>query len=179
MNQRLMTGVYGAIALAFVCQCASAQEAPEEKSAQPPYNMKRDDAPVGSLIRRTAATGSIPFDKPYGELNEEQKNSLKSVYENMGPDDEPPYPIKGVRKIMKAFVTIGEKLQAEGQVHMLVDVDSGGNATSVSILKTPDPQIAQYMANVLMLEKYKPAICKGQPCAQQYNFQMKYTRGMD
>jgi hypothetical protein len=179
MNKRLRTGLYGAFALAVVCQCANAQEAQAEKSAEAPYDMKQEQAPVGSLIRRTAATGPIPFDKPYRELTEEQKNSLKSVYENMGQEDEPPYPIKGIKRIMKAFSTIGEKLQAEGVVHMLVDVDSAGTATSVSVLKTPDPEIAQYMANVLMLEKYKPAICKGQPCAQQYNFEMKYTRGLD
>jgi hypothetical protein len=171
--------LFGALALSCLQQQACAQDAGPENGDQAGYSMKRDEAFLGSHIRRAAATGPIPFDKTYAELSEEQKNSLKSVYENMGPQDEPPYPIKGLRKIMKAFVTIGDSLRAEGKVHLLVDVDSRGNATSVSALKVPDPEIARYMANVLMVEKYKPAVCAGHPCAQQYNFEMTYARGVD
>jgi hypothetical protein len=183
--------IVSTIALACLQQLACAQEGTSTAAAaaahetgpenvdKPGYNLMRDQAFLGSHIRRAAATGSIPFDKTYAELSEVQKNSLKAVYESMGPEDEPPYPIKGVKKIMKAFVTIGDKLQAEGKVHLLVDVDSKGNATSVSALKAPDPEIARYMANVLMVEKYKPAVCAGQPCAQQYNFEMMYIRPID
>lgn len=53
---------------------------------------------------------------------------------------------------------------------MAATIDAHGNAIAVEVFKSPDPQMTKAMAGVLMLEKYKPAVCGGSPCQMQFPF---------
>ena len=64
---------------------------------------------------------------------------------------------------------------AQGDLTMFVEVNEQGEATAVSVLKSPDPKLTQAVAAVLMLTKYKPALCRGQPCGMGYPFRMNFS----
>lgn len=53
-----------------------------------------------------------------------------------------------------------------------VDVDADGEATAVKVLLAADPQLTRTIASVLLLTKYKPAVCSGKPCAMAYPFRI-------
>ena len=73
-----------------------------------------------------------------------------------------------VRKVQDAVL-------AQGELTMFVDVNAQGEATAVSVVKSPDPKLTQAVAAVLMLTKYKPALCRGQPCSMGYPFRMTFS----
>ena len=142
----------------------------------PVFAIKQAVPTTGSNIARRVVTSSqIPINRRYGELTREEQDVVKAGYEAMMPLDEPPYPADGLVPMFEAVREIQRKLLAQGELTMFVDVDPQGRATSVSVLKSPDAKLTQAVANVLMLTKYKPAVCGGQACRMSYPFRMTFT----
>jgi tetratricopeptide (TPR) repeat protein len=152
-----------------------------EALAQQRYTIKQDEPTTGSHIRREQIISSLPLDKRYSELTNEQRNAVKSQYEQMAEDDEPPFPVNGLGPVYKAISEIHKKivlrdrygLGVSGPLAMHIQVDSQGNATSVSVYQSPDPEMTKSAATIAMLTRYKPAMCGGQPCAMVFPVRMQ------
>jgi hypothetical protein len=141
----------------------------------PIYFLKQSAPSIGSNIpRRVVTSSAIPLNRRYADLTPEQQELVKSNYEAMRPLDEPPYPENGLLPLFEAVREVQRQLLAEGDLVMFVDVDPQGDGTRVSVIKSPDPQLTRVMANILMKVKYKPAICKGQPCSMGFPLRMSF-----
>ncbi|HEY8025083.1 MAG TPA: energy transducer TonB [Burkholderiaceae bacterium] len=137
------------------------------------YTIKQATPSTGSNFRREIVkAGTIPLDKSYADLTPQEKAAVKSQYEHMGDADEPPFPINGLRPLYVALAQAHEQynLQYKGELLIYVNVDSTGKATSISIAKSPNPELSQSVANFMDLAKFKPASCNGKPCAQAFAF---------
>ena len=135
----------------------------------PSYRLKDPTIQPGSTVRlEIAGDSAVPFNAAYHELTPEQQAFVKSQYEGMGPDDEPPYPLRGRVAMFKAMREVVLTRQAFGVVEMSVLVGADGAGKSVKIYKTPEPGTAKAVAFILLNQKYKPALCKGQPCEQEF-----------
>jgi len=166
-----VAGVVTALAL---LQCASAASA--DDLPPPIYELKQAEASTGSNIPRRQVWGSkVPMNRRYDQLTPEEQASVKSVYESMAPGDEPPYPAEGLVPIFKAVRTISDYRFAPGEVSIFVDVDAKGDAIGASIMKSPDTKLTNALANVLMITKYKPAVCGGAPCRMSYPFRITFS----
>jgi len=92
-------------------------------------------ARTGSLLRRDVAWSTkIPLNRTYAELSPEEKATLNSYYEFIGPNDEPPFPRDGLGPIIKAIQQGQEKRLARGEVKMLVTVGADGKAIKTDAL---------------------------------------------
>jgi hypothetical protein len=132
------------------------------------------DANFATPYATTVATGSaIPFDKTYAQLSPGQKALVRSQYENMSEDDQPPYPEEGLAPLYRAVAAGQRKRKAEGQLSILVDIDSSGQAVRAAVYQTPDTELANYIAFTLMKQRYKAAICGGKACAMVFPFRIK------
>lgn len=161
------------VTLILLMLCSTILRAADDNRQR--YSLLQSEPNIGSSIRRDAATGSvIPFDKRYAELSGDQQSYLKSQYEGMGADDEPPFPINGLSPIYKAIAAGQQKLQIKGNMTLAVEVNSQGEATSVSVLQSADPEMTQFAASILMLQKYKAAVCNGTPCTMQFPFRIAF-----
>lgn len=160
------------LGLALLVPLASmAQQASDEPATE--YVVKQTAPSPGTNFRRDVVkAGFIPLDKTYAELSAAQKASLKAQYDNMKDGDEPPFPEHGLLPLYQALAQLHEKLdfKYKGALSMYISVDSKGNATAVSVGKSPDPEVTQDVAQLLVMEKFKPAICNGSPCAQVFAF---------
>jgi hypothetical protein len=107
-------------------------------------------------------------------LTPEEKQWVKSQYEPMGESDEPPYPLHGMRTILEAAAELQKKLYVKGSLSLAVTIDAQGKPIAVEVLTSPDTEMTKAMAKVLMLEKWKPALCKGSPCQMQYPFRTNF-----
>jgi len=146
-----------------------------EPVPQKRYSIKEDGPHTGSHVSRERIIGSLPLDKRYSELTREQRSALKSLYEQMAEDDEPPFPVdglgplyKGIAEVQKHLLRSRFGLGVDGPLALHVQVDSQGNAMSVAAYQSPDPEVTKYAATIAMLTKYKPAVCRGQPCAMAF-----------
>lgn len=138
------------------------------------FSMKQQQ--TGSHIARDAVSGiGIPPDKTYAQLSAEQQDKVKGQYEPMQPGDEPPYPKYGTHAIYEAIQRVQQHLLVDGNLDMVVQIDSEGKATSVAVEASPDPKMTQAAASILMLQQYKPALCGGTPCAMPFPFRVNFN----
>ena len=161
-----------AVALATWATCVAADD-------EATYTLKRDTARTGSRIKRIAVTGHmLPYDKTYSELTTVEQGRLKAQYEQMDDGDEPPFPVEGLGHFYGSVSEMRHKLRiSEGDLDLVVDVNSRGAPTSVSVFLTPDDKLGRFAASELMRDKYKPALCSGQPCAMQLRYSVHFIRG--
>jgi hypothetical protein len=160
--------------LAFLIHSLSAVA----QDAAPParYGIKQDSPTTGSNIPRNDVTsGAIPINRRYSELTREQQGILKSRYEAIAYNDEPPFPVDGLEPLLAAMSKGARKYQPRGAMEIHVDVDANGVAKAAKVFQSPDPGMVQFAAAVLMLTQYKPGVCGGVPCAMSYPFTMTFN----
>ncbi|KQV79767.1 hypothetical protein ASD15_17180 [Massilia sp. Root351] len=137
--------------------------------------MKADAPRTGTNILHDLIVSPLPYNKTYAQLSPDDKRMLRGLYEHMGPDDEPPFPLRGYKTIFKALSEIQGKMLVVGELDIAVMVDANGEGSSVTIYKAPDPEIARVVATLMMLEKYKPALCSGKPCEQAFPLRAHFS----
>ena len=157
-----MNVLHRCAALAALMCCTAAL------AAQPPVYKFRDLPRTGSHLPRNVATSPLPFDKRYGDFTEAQKNVLRAQYEQLDASDEPPFPVHGLGPLFRIVAKLDRSVLKAGPVKAAVQVDPEGKPVSVRVLDAPNDYLTDFIANLLMMERYKPALCKGQPCGQDY-----------
>jgi hypothetical protein len=129
-----------------------------------------------SHIRRDAAVGlSVPPQLAYAALTPAQQWTVKQPYRILQEDDEPPYPLAGSGAVVKAFMEVQQKMRMDGYFQLSVLVGADGQCESVNINQAPDAKLGELAASILMLSKFKPAVCAGKPCAMRYPIGMRLT----
>lgn len=124
---------------------------------------------------RPIFTDFVPPDASWEMLTEAQKNSLRALYEALEPGDEPPYPLKGTREVLTAVSRINSEALTEGNLRIAVLVGADGKAKSAKVTEKPTfsqsakiDTMVKYVVAVMMLDNYKPAMCRGKPCEMFY-----------
>lgn len=105
-------------------------------------------------------------------MSEAAKQRVRDQYEDLAPGDEPPWPLEGMTALNDALFEIIPVVQAEGTLFAAVEINERGEATSVSFHSLPtsrtgatEAEMQQLYALPLIKTRYKPALCKGTPCA--------------
>ncbi|NRF72476.1 energy transducer TonB [Aquincola sp. S2] len=156
--------------LAFLLLLALSAQAVESQ-----YSIKEEHPPLGSAIRRHAVFGSpIPINKRYEELTASEKALVNQVYENVQPGDEPPFPADGLKPIHEAMRKAQAKLLVEGDLILIVTVGPNGSPTAVKVIGSPSAEMTNFAATVLLLTRFKPAVCQGSPCQMQFPFAFNF-----
>src|SRR5579862_4552063 len=96
-----MRHIHGRLAVASLLFVWATLASAADGEAQ--YQIKEDQPAVGTLLKRGAVTGPLPYDKRYDQLTAEQRMQVKSNYEAMADDDEPPFPAEGLGPLMKSI----------------------------------------------------------------------------
>lgn len=141
----------------------------------PTRNFIESTSDTGTIIKKEVKWDSkIPLDKTYGQLTPEQKEYFHAMYESLKPGDEPPFPLDGIKPIINA-INKGQRLvRARGELNLTVTVGPDGKATGVADYgSTRNDEILKFAASILLLTKYKPAICSGKPCAMEFPFRLR------
>jgi len=119
---------------------------------------------------------AAPFDGRYAELSPQQKAALADDYQNLPAGDEPPYPLYGLRHMIRPLVQYADVAGPVGPLVASVVVDSQGKPGAVTIYRSPDPEVARIVAAALSFEKFKPAVCHGQPCKMDYVLRLEFPK---
>jgi hypothetical protein len=130
---------------------------------------------TGTIIRKDLTWSSnIPLNKTYEELSPEEKAEFHALYEAMPPGDEPPFPIHGLRPVFNNIKKGQQIVRARGRLNMIVTVGPDGKAIDVmdmgGVGGVNALEMSRYAGSVLLMTKFKPAICGGKPCKSQFPF---------
>ena len=143
-------------------------------AAELPYHI--NDTITGSNLPQEIIRAAVPFDGRYADLSSAEKATLANDYDNLPAGDEPPYPLYGLRHMVKPLVRFADTYSPVGPLVASVVVDSQGHAGEVTVYKSPDPQLTRVVVGMLALESYKPAVCHGQPCKMAYVLRLDFPQ---
>lgn len=153
---------------------AAQEQAPDGE--QKKFAVLQDRASTGSHIARAAITGfDVPVNKGYRDLTPEQQRVVKDKYPILQSGDEPPYPLQGEQPIAKAFSAGAQKLDVQGRMRIQAMINEQGEATAVTVLESPDPRLTEFAGQVLLVNRFKPAVCAGKPCAMGIQFRYNFV----
>lgn len=165
----------GASSLVLLAAVVTPAAQADEALPPPQYSIRQSVPDTGTRIPRKLVQGSaIPLNRSYSQLTEEEQQLVKSQYEAMRPLDEPPFPQGGLRPIHEAIAEIQRRLLVQGKLSLLAEVDAQGVAVNVSVYESPDPELTRGAASVLMLTKFKPAVCRGEPCKMSFPLRVTF-----
>jgi hypothetical protein len=159
------------LALAGAIGLAAGSAAPAD-----PLPYRISDTLVGSMLPQDIIRAPVPFDARYAELTADQKATLAGDYENLPAGDEPPFPLYGLRHMVRPLVRYADMATPVGSLVASVMVDSQGHAGEVTVYQSPDPLMTRLVGGMLALETYKPATCHGQPCKMAYVLRLDFPR---
>jgi len=135
----------------------------------PEYSIKFENPPIGSHIRRDAMRGSpIPINRSYHELTPEQRATVHRWYENIAPGDEPPFPLDGLKPVHDAVRKVQAKLLVAGELFLIATVEANGEVAQVKAIGSPSPEMTKFASTIVLLTKFKPAVCAGRPCKMDF-----------
>jgi hypothetical protein len=150
--------------------------APRPSGEYEQFGLKEEHPAVGSHLRRNSAIGFAPMNATWQELTPEQQALIRGAYPALDDGDEPPYPLKGtaawygdVAKLYRRFTDY------RGNALVYVTVGADGKPTTASTFGVPHQEFARYLAMVAMIQRFKPALCAGTPCAMVYPIKFLFT----
>ena len=117
----------------------------------------------------------MPFDKAYAQLTAAHQAQLKSAYVEMGENDEPPFPVDGLRAIYGPITEGQQRLHATGLFRADVEVSEAGDPIEIAVYRSPSRQVTRFVSRIVMLTKFKPAQCAGTPCKMGFPIRITFT----
>ena len=160
---KLITAVFASYAAA-----ASAQEFKT-------FSLRENLASAKAFQEVIATSSTIPLRKPYSLMNETETAAVRSLYIDMGHSDEPPFPKNGLEPLVRLLHQAQSKLLVAGDLYLIADVNAEGDVSAVTAYGSPSPEMTKFAASALVLEKFKPALCKSVPCSQKFPFALKFA----
>ena len=140
-----------------------------EDRPRPEYSIKEDLPRTGSMIRRPeVGLSNVPLNLSYGQLSPGDRAKFNQQYERIAPGDEPPFPLGGLREIYDPLRKAQAALLVPGNLFLIAKIDGHGATQEVQVIGSPDPKMTKFAARVLLLTKFKPAKCSGQPCTMEF-----------
>jgi hypothetical protein len=138
--------------------------------------MGLEAGPAGAQERKSI---HIPDDKSFHELTEEQRQAWTSYYRSiqpLEPGDEPPYPLRGLLPIKQSAHAAARRWGPSGTLKLLVDVDENGKAVGVGLVEPfSNEPVLHHVAGTILATPFKPALCKGAPCARKFPYTVVYA----
>lgn len=138
----------------------------------------REDSPkTGTKIRKDIAWTAIQLNLPYAQLDDKARAIVAARYENLGPQDEPPFPLAGEGPLLKALAEAAKQTQVADELDLVADIGADGKVTNVKLMAPfLNDQYAKYAAKLLYDTTFKPGLCKGTPCAMPYPYKVNFVR---
>jgi len=135
------------------------------------------DGEVGKGPNRdSGVVAYLPMQASWNDLTPAQKNAFIRNYPALEAGDEPPFPLKGEAglfdKVSRMNHTFGV---VKGSLGVYVLVGKDGKPLSVTAYGAPTATIVRALSTVYMLEQYKPARCRGEPCEMVYAVNFTFT----
>ena len=117
----------------------------------------------------------LPFDKPYEQLSASHQQLLKEFYVEMGETDEPPFPMGGLKALYEPITEGQQRLMTSGSFIADVEIDARGDPIALAVYRSPNKAVTRFVSKIVMLSKFKPALCAGSPCKMGFPVRITFV----
>lgn len=134
------------------------------------------DGEVKPPYPKDGVVAYLPMRAAWDQLATAQKNKFRNNYPALEAGDEPPFPVKGegllFEKVERMNRTFGP---VQGKLSVYVLVGKDGKPLRVTAYGAPTATFTRALSTLFMLEEYKPALCRGEPCEMVYPVNFSFT----
>lgn len=131
------------------------------------YTLKGEPQ-AGSKVRTVDARSSIPFNKSYVELSNDQQAIFNAQFQDLAINERPPFPVEGLRAIYRPILSKNKSLEDTGVLSLAILVDEKGRVDNVSVVETTSPELEEFAVEALAGVKFEPAVCDGATCSMEF-----------
>ena len=140
------------------------------------YTYRLQTNVTGSIVPITRTLrGPHPFDQAWDSLSEAQKASLRDEYNDLGAEDEPPFPLRGLSVLYEHVFRVYDKkvdkrvAEYATPVEVLISVGPDGKVDAVQFLRGPQESSVRDLVGALIAEvPFKPGTRQGRPVRMDY-----------
>lgn len=144
---------------------------------RPEYSIREESPPTGSHIRRNLSGPiAIPVNLTYEQLSAADRLKFHANYESIAEGDEPPFPKQGLGALLKPITKGQQKLYVNGDLSLVAAVAPSGEVQEVRVHGSPSPEMTRFATQILFATPFKPAVCRGQPCAMEFPLRVRFER---
>lgn len=147
-----------------------------------------DVAPIITVVgRNKTRTDAINSHCSYSELSTQDRAVLHGQWESIAIGDEPPYPVGGLQPLSDEIQVLQAVMRADGLLVFVANVNSDGDVSAVTLLVQPNGNVTatkfiehpnESLTSLVLRQasrtKFKPASCKGVPCAMEFPFRFQF-----
>lgn len=133
----------------------------------------KGDTQTGSRLQSVDAHASLPFDKRYYELTDQQRDSYRSRFDAISVNQVPPFPRNGLQDVYRPLIDANEK-GLRGLLNVNVTINKLGQVEDLEVLSSPSNQLAEASAEALRNMQFDPGYCAGEPCKMTLPIQINY-----
>ncbi|MBD8532616.1 MULTISPECIES: MORN repeat-containing protein [unclassified Massilia] len=129
---------------------------------------------------KEGTTSSLPMNARWDALTPGQKNVVRAGYAALEAGDEPPFPAKGQGPLFDTIQRMNYTFGlVKGKLLVYVLVGKDGKPLSVTAFGAPTATFVRALTTQMMLEQFKPALCRGKPCDMVYPLLHSFSVGDD
>lgn len=165
--KNLTTFLLTAILLCGLQTAAHATPAPKL------YTLKGDTQ--GSRIPSIDAKSTIPFNKRFNSLTIEQQNLVKAKFEELGANDSPPFPTRGLRAVYKTVIQANKNYGDNSPLKVTATVDKKGRVSEVVVHNNTNRELVSYIERNLQYAKFDAARCNGVACEMDFPIEISFN----
>lgn len=133
-------------------------------------------APItGSRIATTDAKSNIPFNKSYQELSQQQRQQVNAKFNNLGINDTPPFPKKGLSAVYKPLIKANKAFGLNQKISINATISRNGLVDKVDVLNNSDAEFTDYLQQALRNIKFEPAKCGATTCEMTFPINIEFN----
>jgi hypothetical protein len=137
-------------------------------------NIKLSPYRSGKYMYIASALLKIPPSHSYKQLSDKDKSRFRSSLRNPTGSIEPPYPRRGLRRILDPIYYTQNKQREQGVLDVIALVDQLGQVQKVIFYASPSKTMSKQVAYILFKTKFKPALCARESCAAEFELLAKF-----
>ena len=129
----------------------------------------------GKYMYVITALLKIPPRQSYDQLSATDKSRFRTIFSDLDANVEPPYPRRGLRRILDPIYYAQNTQQETGLLDIIVRVDRAGQVQKVLFYASPSKAMTKQVAYILFKTKFKPALCASKPCDAEFPLLAKFN----
>lgn len=126
----------------------------------------------GSKFKETIYTSDIQLRKPYKKMSDKEKSRVRTDYPDLQENDSPPFPKKGLLKIIKPYVEHFRYSGSDSIRTLNILISAAGKVVTVRGVNTNDRSFINNIWNIVDDVEFDPANCDGVPCEMDFHLEL-------
>ena len=129
----------------------------------------------GSFIPFYQAKSAVDFKSSYADLSDEQKNTVRNKFDNLGITDTPPYPSNGSGDLYRPLLEIGAQRGYKGKLIMNATIDLDGKVSATEVIESPNKYFSQKAIKIVNNTKFDAGFCGQAKCVMSYPIEIRFN----